>query len=155
MYFSRFPTSQSFQTVSSILSVCLATLQPLTLSQIYQAVLSTWLSDQPQPPPLTAATTPTSADVSTAITWQQFLTTYEHHLSDFLVTRRDDSICFFHPLFREWLIRRGDKDSVKFMCDPRQGHMALSLSMCRAEKSLTPEKSLELAHHILKSNIYR
>ena len=151
MFFFRFPTSQSFQIVSSILSVCLASLQPLTLSQIYLAVLATWLSDQ-QPQPAAAGS---SSQESKAITWEQFLSTYNTHLSDFLVKRRDDSICFFHPLFREWLVRRADKDSLKFLCDPRHGHIALSLSMCRAEKSLGPEKSLELAHHILKSNIYK
>ena len=141
-------------------------------------MLSTWI-DQPKTSPQTEDSpdlpSPSGANggSSGGISWPQFLTTYTNQLSDFLVKRRDDSICFFHPLFREWLIRRADKDSVKFVCDPRQGHMALALAMCRgggAEEKpgcgnqaagglvasqLGPEKSLELAHHILKSNIYK
>ena len=76
-------------------------------------------------------------------------------ISDLVVKRRDESVCFFHPLLREWLMRRGDKESIKFICDPRIGHTALSLEMCRTDQSLTPELTLDLTHHILKSNIYR
>jgi len=52
-------------------------------------------------------------------------------------------------------MRRGEKESIKFICDPRIGHTALSLEMCRTDQSLTPELTLDLTHHILKSNIYR
>ena len=62
---------------------------------------------------------------------------------------------FFHPLFREWLIRRGESDPSKFMCDPRTGHAALALRMSRMVSPLDSEQTVELSHHILKANIYR
>jgi hypothetical protein len=74
--------------VADILAVCLAALQPLTLVQIYQAVAA--LAVDPSP-----------------LSWDEFLGRYQL-LAGFLVQRRDESVCLFHPLFREWLIRRGE-----------------------------------------------
>ena len=76
-------------------------------------------------------------------------------VADFIVRRADDSVCMFHPLLREWLVRRPDNQPTKFLVDPRAGHAALALQMCRTDQNLNPEKTMELAHHILKSNIYR
>ncbi|XP_023349320.1 protein TANC2, partial [Eurytemora carolleeae] len=130
----RFPTTHSFKQVSDILSVCLSSLQPLTLPQLFLAVNSIYIDAE--------------------ISWEDFLARYSL-ISDLVVKRRDESVCFFHPLLREWLMRRGEKESIKFICDPRIGHTALSLEMCRTDQSLTPELTLDLTHHILKSNIYR
>ncbi len=74
--------------MADILAVCLAALQPLTLVQIYQAVAA--LAVDPSP-----------------LSWDEFLGRYQL-LAGFLVQRRDESVCLFHPLFREWLIRRGE-----------------------------------------------
>ena len=43
------------------------------------------------------------------------------------------------------------------MCDPREGHAALALKLSRKspEKSLGPEQTLELGHHLLKANLFR
>lgn len=40
-------------------------------------------------------------------------------LSGFLVKRLDNTYMFFHPSFREWLVRRDDGESIKFLCDLR------------------------------------
>ena len=72
-------------------------------------------------------------------------------LAGFLVTRRDDSVMFFHPTFREWLIRGAER----FTCDPRTGHAAIALRMARLEAPLSPAATLELCHHILKGHLYR
>ena len=130
----KFPTIQSFQKVSDILSVCLASLQPLALIDIYNAVNALYVS-----PPST---------------WNDFLILFKN-LSGYLVVRRDDSIMFFHPLFREWLIRRTEVDPKKFLCDPRTGHTALALRMSRMELSLDTERSFELCHHLLKAHLYK
>ncbi len=74
--------------VADILAVCLAALQPLTLVQIYQAVAALALDPSP-------------------LSWDEFMSRYQL-LAGFLVQRRDESVCLFHPLFREWLIRRGE-----------------------------------------------
>ncbi len=42
-------------------------------------------------------------------------------------SRADDTVMFSHPTLREWLIRRRDFESRKFLCDPRAGHAAIAL----------------------------
>jgi hypothetical protein len=79
-------------------------------------------------------------------------------LSGFLVRRADETLMFFHTVFREWLIRRetpvGPKGS-KFLCDPRLGHAAIAFRMSRMEAPLNPDRTLELGHHILKAHVYK
>ena len=130
----KFPSLQSFRKVSDILSVVLATLQPLTLAEIYQSVSALCVGAGPS--------------------WPQFCDSFRS-LEDYLVTRRDESIMFFHPLFREWLIRRGETEPDKFVCDPRTGHAAAALRITRQSSPVDSEKTLELAHHLLKAHLYR
>ena len=61
----------------------------------------------------------------------------------------------FHPALREWLARRSEGESAKYMCDIRAGHSCLALRMSRLEWPLDPEASLELGHHILKAHVYK
>ena len=75
----KFPSIQSFRKVSDILSVCLATLQPLTLPEIFNSVSALY--------------------VTSSFTWNEFLLVYKT-LTGYLIVRRDDSVMFFHPLFR-------------------------------------------------------
>ena len=107
----RFPTAQSFRPVADILAVCLASLHPLTLPQVFTAV--------------------SAMSVTAELSWPEFLANYGL-LADFLVKRRDESVCLFHPLFREWLLRRGDKELTRFLVDPRQGHSSLALALSGA-----------------------
>ena len=130
----RFPTAQSFRGVAEILAVCLASLQPLTLEEIFQCVQA--LSLNP------------------SLTWTNFLIHYRQ-ISHYLIRRKDETLMFFHPLFREWLIRRPESASKKFLVDPRVGHAALALRISRMEAPLDPEKTLELCHHMLKAHLYR
>ncbi|XP_032516332.2 protein TANC2 isoform X2 [Danaus plexippus] len=130
----RFPTVQSFEKVTHILSVCLAALYPLTLVEIYYSV--------------------NSLLVDTYLPWEEFCHRFES-LSDFLVKRIDNTYMFFHPSFREWLIRRDDNESPKFLCDLRAGHCGIAFRLARVQAPLDPEKSMELGHHILKAHMYR
>ncbi|XP_050678771.1 protein TANC2 isoform X2 [Leptidea sinapis] len=130
----RFPTVQSFEKVTHILSVCLAALYPLTLVEIYYSV--------------------NSLLVDTFLPWEEFCHRFES-LTDFLVKRIDNTYMFFHPSFREWLIRREDNESPKFLCDLRAGHCAIAFRLSRVQSPLDPEKSMELGHHILKAHMYR
>ncbi|XP_018334493.1 protein TANC2 isoform X3 [Agrilus planipennis] len=130
----RFPTVRSFDKVTHILSVCLAALYPLTLIEIYYSV--------------------NSLLVDTFLPWEEFLQRFKL-LSGFLVKRLDNTYMFFHPSFREWLIRRDDNESTKFLCDLRAGHSGIAFRLSRAQAPLDPEKSLELGHHILKAHVYR
>lgn len=52
-------------------------------------------------------------------------------LSGFLVRRGDDTVMFYHNLFRDWLVMRRESEPDKFLCDPRYGHLAIALSLCR------------------------
>ncbi|XP_072932508.1 protein TANC2 isoform X2 [Epargyreus clarus] len=130
----RFPTVQSFEKVTHILSVCLSALYPLTLVEIYYSV--------------------NSLLVDTFLPWEEFCHRFDS-LTDFLVKRIDNTYMFFHPSFREWLIRRDDNESPKFLCDLRAGHCGIAFRLSRVQAPLDPEKSMELGHHILKAHMYR
>lgn len=130
----RFPTVRSFDKVTHILSVCLAALYPLTLVEIYYSV--------------------NSLLVDRFLPWDEFLQRFKL-LSGFLVKRLDNTYMFFHPSFREWLIRRDENESTKFLCDLRSGHSGIAFRLSRVQAPLDPEKSLELGHHILKAHVYR
>ncbi|XP_013166187.1 PREDICTED: protein TANC2 isoform X2 [Papilio xuthus] len=130
----RFPTVQSFEKVTHILSVCLAALYPLTLVEIYYSV--------------------NSLLVDTFLPWDEFCHRFDT-LTDFLVKRIDNTYMFFHPSFREWLIRREDNESAKFLCDLRAGHCSIAYRLSRVQAPLDPEKTMELGHHILKAHMYR
>lgn len=130
----KFPTVQSFEKVTHILSVCLAALYPLTLVEIYYSV--------------------NSLLVDTFLPWDEFRQRFDT-LSDFLVKRMDNTYMFFHPSFREWLIRRDDNESPKFLCDLRAGHCGIAFRLARVQAPLDSEKTMELGHHILKAHMYR
>lgn len=94
----KFSSVRSFERVSNVLGVCLAALYPLTLETIFMTVNSGYNTRY--------------------ILWDDFC----HRmavLSGFLYHRKDATYMFFHPAFREWLIRRDDADTPKFLCDLR------------------------------------
>ncbi|BES99105.1 Rolling pebbles [Nesidiocoris tenuis] len=130
----RFPTTKSFDKVSPIISVCLAALYPLTLLEIFYSV--------------------NSLNTTDFITWDDFLERFKT-LSGLLIKRMDNTYMFFHPSFREWLIRRDEGESNKFLVDLRVGHAGIVFRLSRLQAPLDPEKSLELGHHILKAHIYK
>lgn len=130
----RFPTVRSFEKVESILSVCLAALYPLTLLEIYYSV--------------------NALRVDKFLPWDEFLQRFRL-LSGFLVKRLDNTYMFFHPSFREWLMRRDDGDSAKFVCDLRSGHAAIALRLARVQAPLGADKTLEISHHVLKAHVFR
>ncbi|XP_075222893.1 zinc-RING finger and ankyrin repeat domain-containing protein rolling pebbles isoform X4 [Lycorma delicatula] len=130
----RFPTVKSFEKVSSILSVCLAALFPLTLLEIYYSV--------------------NALCTENFLSWEEFLQRFKN-LSGLLVKRLDNTYMFFHPSFREWLIRRDENESNKFICDLRAGHAGIAFRLSRLQVPLDAEKALELGHHILKAHLYK
>ena len=133
----RFSSIKSFEKVSEILSICAASLAPMNCNQIFQTI---------------------NALLPEKISWQEFAARF-NSLSGFLIRRADDSVMFYHPTFKDWLIGHrnlNENGARKFLCDPRTGHLAIALKLCRQEQELlTPEKTLELAHYILKSQIYK
>lgn len=94
----KFPSIRSFEKASPILSVCLASLYPLTQSEIFEAINAGYLHD--------------------FIHKEEFAKRMEV-LAEFLLKRSDGTYMFFHPAFREWLIRRDEGDNTKFLCDLR------------------------------------
>ncbi|XP_021931745.1 protein TANC2 isoform X1 [Zootermopsis nevadensis] len=130
----RFPTLRSFEKVAPILSVCLAALYPLTLLEIYYSI--------------------NSLHTNQFLPWNEFLQRFKL-LSGLLVKRLDNTYMFFHPSFREWLIRRDEGESRKFLCDLRSGHAGIALRLSRVQVPLDAEKTLELGHHILKAHVYK
>lgn len=130
----RFSTSSAYEKVASILNVCLAALYPMTLTEIFYAVNAQHTKD--------------------ALEWDDFLFRFKQ-LSGFLVKRIDSTYMFFHPSFREWLIRRDEGESSKFLCDAKVGHAAIAFRLSRLQVPLDGEQTLEMGHHILKAHIYR
>ncbi|XP_031847478.1 zinc-RING finger and ankyrin repeat domain-containing protein rolling pebbles isoform X3 [Nomia melanderi] len=130
----RFPTATSFDRVQPLLGVCLAALYPLTLPEIFYSV--------------------NSLNADRFVSWEDFLQRFKM-LSGFLVKRLDNTYMFFHPSFREWLMRRDEGESTKFLCDLRLGHAAIAYRLSRLQAPLDGDKALELGHHILKAHVYR
>lgn len=131
----RFPTAAAYDKVAPILNVCLAALYPLTLTEIYYAVCALHATDAP-------------------LDYDEFQFRFKQ-LTGFVVRRLDDTYMFFHPSFREWLMRRDEGDSGKFLCDLRAGHAAIAFKLSRVEQPLDAEQALEMGHHILKAHVYR
>jgi len=92
----RFVTTKAFDRSSPVLSVCLASLYPLTVDEIEAAVTSRWVRV-----------------VGGGGLGDELRRTLSL-LSGLLVRRRDGTYAFFHPTFREWLMRRDD--TGKFHC---------------------------------------
>ncbi|KYN40810.1 Protein TANC2 [Trachymyrmex septentrionalis] len=130
----RFPTAASFDKVQPLLAVCLAALYPLTLPEIFYSI--------------------NSLNIDHFISWDDFLQRFKM-LSGFLVKRLDNTYMFFHPSFREWLMRRDEGESTKFLCDYRLGHAAIAFRLSRLQAPLDGDKALELGHHVLKAHVYR
>lgn len=94
----KFPSVRSFEKVSPILGASLASLYPLTTEEIFETMNSGYT--------------------------QRYVSLEECQnrlqiLSGCLHLRRDRTYVFFHPAFREWLIRRDESDNNKFLCDIR------------------------------------
>ena len=135
----KFPSTKAFEKVHDILSASLSSLTPLTSVELFHSVNAL------------------VSDPADQLQWGEFLMRFSA-LSGFLVRRADETLMFFHTVFREWLIRRetpqGPKGS-KFLCDPRLGHAAIAFRMSRMEAPLNPDRTLELGHHILKAHVYK
>ncbi|XP_059471680.1 protein TANC2 isoform X2 [Neocloeon triangulifer] len=129
----RFTSESSFSKVEPLLAVCLASLHPLNLIEIYHSATS--LQNEPD-------------------NWDTFAEKFSM-LEGMLVKRTDDTYMFFHPSFREWLIKGGGNDENKFVCDLKKGHAGIALRFCRVQQPLTAELTLELSHHILKAHIFK
>ncbi|XP_052869330.1 protein TANC2 [Anopheles cruzii] len=151
----RFPTAAAYDRISNILAVCLAALYPLTLTEIFYSLNALIASDRGQ---FTAGDDGIETDGGDGdgdgIDWDEFLCRFKT-LTGFLVKRIDNTYMFFHPSFREWLLRRDDGESTKFLCDLRNGHAGIALRLSRLQAPLDPEQALELGHHILKAHLYR
>lgn len=94
----KFSSVRAFERVSTILGVCLAALYPLTMEDMFLTV--------------------NSGSTHRYISWEDFCQRMDT-LAGFLYRRHDNTYMFFHPAFREWLIRRDEADSPKFLCDLR------------------------------------
>ncbi|XP_078333693.1 protein TANC2-like isoform X6 [Crassostrea virginica] len=137
----KFQSVRSFEKVSPILAVCLASLYPMNLEEIYETINAGYTQH--------------------FLPWEEF-TQRMSMLQGFLYLRKDSTYMFFHPAFREWLIRRDEADNPKFLCDlrgaefdPRSGHALMSFKLSRICAPLNSDRTIELGHHILKAHIYK
>jgi len=132
----RFSSVRCYERFQPILCICLASLNPMTLLELYHS--------------LNALHSPASAPLP----WDEFLSRIAT-LKGLLVRRSDHTLMLFHPALRQWLLRRDPGQSSKFLCDPRMGHAAIALRLSRLEAPLDADKTMELGHHILKAHLYK
>ena len=104
-----FPTLESFTKVKDILAICLATLKPLTLEQIFMCVKSLKESNADDlikldtNPDYVSAVTKVSMKTSHQfISWDEFLNNFDMISSWLLPERADKTIMFFHSTVRDW-----------------------------------------------------
>ena len=129
----QFPTGQSYEQISQILSIALVQLQPVNLDTLYTIF--------------------SALHVKPEMKWNDFQDKYQL-ISDFLVTRNDGTLMFSHSTLREWLVGRRDGESTKFLCDPKLGHAASAYYISRQPgKILKSDSVLGLIHHLLKANV--
>nr|XP_042907166.1 protein TANC2 isoform X3 [Parasteatoda tepidariorum] len=132
----KFTTIKSYEKVIPILQICLASLYPLTLQELFYTL--------------------NAKCVSEGISWDSFMGCMDILISNqFIVKRQDSTIMFVHPSMREWLLRREENESNKFLCDVRGGHAAIAFRISRAKTAKTADDCLELGHHVLKAHIYK
>ena len=132
----KYPSHEAFLKVKDLICIMAASLRPLTPAELFDCINALKIE---------------------GLTQDQF--DEKMKLLSWLVKRKaNGTMVFFHPTVRDWLIgRRSTSDSNGFVCDPREGHAALALKLSRMspEKSLGPEDTLELGHHLLKANLFR
>ncbi|KAG8189125.1 hypothetical protein JTE90_028664 [Oedothorax gibbosus] len=132
----KFTTIKSYERVSPLLQICLATLHPLTPSELFHTFNARFVSE--------------------GVEWAEFLERLEVLTSShFLVRRNEGSLMFLHPSMREWLLRRGENEGTKFLCDARMGSMSLAFRMSRSGQVKSADQCLELGHHALKAHIFK
>ena len=75
-----------------------------------------------------------------------------------MIIRADSTLMLSHPTLRDWLLAapQGRRPPHKFRVNPRPGHAAIALSLARAGASsgLGQADTLQLAHHLLKVDIW-
>jgi hypothetical protein len=76
----KFSSSESFNQVSAIFSISLASLQPINLHELFNIFSALF--------------------IKTEVGWKDFQERY-HLISEFLVMRRDGSVMCFHPTLRD------------------------------------------------------
>ena len=133
MFSILFPCAESYEQVSQILSIALVQLQPVGLDTLY-AIFS-------------------ALHVKCEMSWSMFQDKYGL-VSDFLVSRNDGTLMFFHSTFRDWLVGRREGESSRFLCDTKLGHAATAYHISRQNGKIRKSDSvLGLIHHLLKANV--
>ncbi|XP_076337629.1 protein TANC2-like isoform X2 [Tachypleus tridentatus] len=132
----RFTTIKAYERVKPLLQVVLASLCPLNPSQLFNSV--------------------NAGFIDKAYTWDDFCQQLDILITNhFLVRRQDQCLMFSHPALREWLLKREENESPKYLCDIKNGHAMISFRLCRFKAPVTSEFCLELGHHMLMAHVYK
>ena len=134
-----FPSQQSYSTVRQIFTVCLVSLRPMSLTEIFQCLQAGSISGN-------------------FTSWDTFVKSYSA-VQRFLpvVDEERQTVSFFHSSFRDWLMDRRTCEQARFGCNARDGHTAKALYLSRKSSQgdgLDGNETLDLAHHLLKSHIF-
>lgn len=128
----KFNTLTSFESVKPVLEICLATVYPLTVLEIYHTLNSSLIRH--------------------FINWKEFLDMMDALMSSNIICKRNDgTIMIVHPTLIDWLKNQKERFSLNI----RNGHAMIALRLIRLEHPIGAEKILELSYHILNAKMFR
>ncbi|CEF65382.1 Ankyrin repeat and Tetratricopeptide-like helical domain and Ankyrin repeat-containing domain and P-loop containing nucleoside triphosphate hydrolase domain-containing protein [Strongyloides ratti] len=133
IYFKNiFKSEETFEAVSPILAVIIASLRPLKFNELLQI-----LNSRNEEPYMT----------------EDNLTALLSLMIPLLSRLQNGSVIISHQTFREWIIKCANQ--ANYIVDVRQGHILHAMSYVRNYDKLSIDQIFELAHHLLKANPYK
>ncbi|KAI3415947.1 hypothetical protein GPALN_005508 [Globodera pallida] len=139
----KFPTSAHFRSVSSILSLLLASLRPLNVEEMLSI-----LNLAQQSPDLD------QRELRERLSQLSSLVACEHSLPP-----ASPVFLPVHPSLREWLLKEATSPDAQFVSDIRHSHIMIALSLVKGRPppslASSQETFFELAHHLLKANPHK
>jgi hypothetical protein len=123
----RFPSAAAYDLVSDLFSICLASVEPLSLEDVYEIYQS-----RPQQ----------------AVSYAEFFRGYSL-VSDILVRRSDDSLMFQHSLITKWLT---GSEAGRFRVRSARGHDLYMLYHNRLELGGT--SVLDFVYHLVGCELF-
>uniref|UniRef100_A0A0K0F5L4 ANK_REP_REGION domain-containing protein n=1 Tax=Strongyloides venezuelensis TaxID=75913 RepID=A0A0K0F5L4_STRVS len=133
IYFKNiFKKGETFDAVSPILAVIIASLRPLKFNELLRI-----LNSRSEEPYMT----------------EDNLTSLLSLMIPLLSRLQNGSVIISHQTFREWIIKCAGQ--TNYVVDVRQGHILHATSYLRNYEKLSIDQIFELAHHLLKANPHK
>ena len=100
-----FPGQDSFIKIRDILAICLASLRPLTLQQIYMYVSSMKEIYEEENSKSSKGRKPPTGSNNYNMSWDEFVANFELLNLWLLPVRADKTVMFFHSTVKDWYVK--------------------------------------------------